>query len=1153
MKKFLLSIILVAFGITIHAQTTYVNINATGANNGTSWADAYTDLHSATYNTTSGEIWVAQGTYKPSRSFTGNIPGSNTQKTFRVVNNIKVYGGFIGSETMLSQRNWKTNITILSGDFGAGSKSYNVVRFDANTNATELDGFTIEGGSATSANATEQLGGAVYMTTNASPIIRNCIFKNNIAQQHGGAIYVLGGSPEFLNCEFKNNSTILFDGGALYISGATSTNIVNCLFNSNIATRYAGCVLIANTTTSFVTNCTFVNNQSSNNSGKTIFHSVTAGSPVMTVSNCIFYANTPTNADEIYTNGGNYHVKNCLSPGLVTDYIAATSQTNNLTGVPFFTDYINNDFTLQCKSPAVNTGNATGLTIPGVDLAGNPRTNNTIDMGAYENNISSIGIEANTTNICQGEAVILRGTCDATGYNWTGGVTNGVAFYPTSTQTYICTGISSSTIDSITIEVANITNESLTGPTTVCSGNIATISLANSSTGASYFLRDNVTDYIVDGPVSGTGSALNFTTNNLTATSTFNVIASSNPIVSTIGGVGVDFDGSNDKITTNYFFPTTSNLSLEAWIYPESSIYGRILSNFGGSTGTASDIVFDNANASQNNGRALRLVVGTSATATVPNVLTLNAWNHVAATFNSGVINLYVNGVSVGTFTVPTTTLLTNGFRSLTIGEDYAQGVNPEYFNGKMDEIRIWNRTLSQMEIAANMNACFTGPQNQLEVYYKMDEGSGTVINDYSGNGRNGTFINNTANNHWITSAHSCNEMLTTPTNTGKALDFDGTNDVVMTTFRMPATSVFTVEGWVFPRSTNFDRLFSNYAFPLNGAIIIDTYNASPNNGRGVRFNVYGTGNALFSVSAPNLLILNAWNHIACTFNNGVMTVYVNGFEVATGTAPFTSIPQIGSSFVFGEDFVTGTAEHLNGKLDEIRFWNKALNQTEITNNMNNCLTGTETDLLAYYNFENGSGSVVSDLTVNQNDGLMQNMDALTDWVAGQFSCETNCSLEMTQTVTVNVITVDKTTTQNSTVVSANQNGASYQWLDCNNAYVALPGEVAQSYNPTVNGSYAVAVTLNGCTDTSACVVFNSISLEKYNRGSFGMFPNPTSGTVTIDTKEKIEAVYIYNLIGALVQTETGDSFSVEQLPVGIYLVKIKTTNGAGTLRLIKE
>ena len=157
MKKTLLSILFIVLVASINAQITYVNANATGANNGTSWADAYTDLHSATFNTTSGEIWVAAGTYTPSKTFTGNTPGNNRQKTFRIQYNVQVYGGFNGTETMLSQRNWETNVTTLSANVGGGLFAYNIVRMDGNTSSTILDGFTISQGQA--GGTTELYGG----------------------------------------------------------------------------------------------------------------------------------------------------------------------------------------------------------------------------------------------------------------------------------------------------------------------------------------------------------------------------------------------------------------------------------------------------------------------------------------------------------------------------------------------------------------------------------------------------------------------------------------------------------------------------------------------------------------------------------------------------------------------------------------------------------------------------------------------------------------------------------------------------------------------------------------------------------------------------------------------------------------------------------
>jgi hypothetical protein len=103
----------------------YVNANATGLNDGSSWANAYTNLQNAIANTQAGnEIWVAAATYKPTT-------GSDRNATFNLKNNVSIYGGFIGNETSRDQRNWERNLTTLSGDVGvSGSNldnSYHVV------------------------------------------------------------------------------------------------------------------------------------------------------------------------------------------------------------------------------------------------------------------------------------------------------------------------------------------------------------------------------------------------------------------------------------------------------------------------------------------------------------------------------------------------------------------------------------------------------------------------------------------------------------------------------------------------------------------------------------------------------------------------------------------------------------------------------------------------------------------------------------------------------------------------------------------------------------------------------------------------------------------------------------------------------------------
>ena len=93
----------------------YVDADATGADDGSSWTDAHTDLQDALAAAGSGdEVWVAEGTYYPTSTSTRTF-------SFHLETGVAVYGGFDGTETQLSQRDWETNVTVLSGAIGAGA------------------------------------------------------------------------------------------------------------------------------------------------------------------------------------------------------------------------------------------------------------------------------------------------------------------------------------------------------------------------------------------------------------------------------------------------------------------------------------------------------------------------------------------------------------------------------------------------------------------------------------------------------------------------------------------------------------------------------------------------------------------------------------------------------------------------------------------------------------------------------------------------------------------------------------------------------------------------------------------------------------------------------------------------------------------------
>jgi hypothetical protein len=84
-------------------------------------------------------------------------------------------------------------------------------------------------------------------------------------------------------------------------------------------------------------------------------------------------------------------------------------------------------------------------------------------------------------------------------------------------------------------------------------------------------------------------------------------------------------------------------------------------------------------------------------------------------------------------------------------------------------------------------------------------------------------------------------------------------------------------------------------------------------------------------------------------------------------------------------------------------------------------------------------------------------------------------------------------------LLTANQNSASYQWLDCNAANTPVFGETGQSFDVQINGSYAVAVSMNGCADTSSCTTISFIGIhELSNIAAFSVYPNPAPGQVII-------------------------------------------------------
>lgn len=216
------------------------------------------------------------------------------------------------------------------------------------------------------------------------------------------------------------------------------------------------------------------------------------------------------------------------------------------------------------------------------------------------------------------------------------------------------------------------------------------------------------------------------------------------------------------------------------------------------------------------------------------------------------------------------------------------------------------------------------------------------------------------------------------------SLDFDGSNDrvIIPDDPSLSFTTQMTIQAWIYPEKTTYSRLISNYigsGASTTGEFILDTYNGSAINGRGLRFETIN--NNVLGISVPNVLTLNSWNHVTVTFDNGNIKLFVNGIVVGSTTIATTNLGIGGKNIILGEDRNDNFPENFDGRMDEVRFWNIALSESEIANSFNSILSGDETGLVAYYDFEDGIGStIISDRTINGNDGSLDNMDPNTDW-----------------------------------------------------------------------------------------------------------------------------------------------------------------------------
>lgn len=364
--------------------------------------------------------------------------------------------------------------------------------------------------------------------------------------------------------------------------------------------------------------------------------------------------------------------------------------------------------------------------------------------------------------------------------------------------------------------------------------------------------------------------------------------------------------------------------------------------------------------------------------------LTGSTWYHVAITYDSSKqVKIYLNGVldKSGTFTKS----LPQVAVQMTMGTESATGFGTTYFQGTLDEVKIYNYALTQNEVkteynhgsslvlgalsdnssyqkqAANQEYCIPGDTTSCVSpvgEWKLEEGSGITVNS-TGTGTNitGTLTNSPT---WTTGKY------------GKAVNFDGVNDYI--TMGDPSNgsldpqgNPFSLSAWVKTTDTG-------------GFILSKQYGANTNGDYGMYVNGNGTVTCGISQSSSqrnsrtsSASINNGnWNHVFCNFTAYTVSpdIYINGV-LSNGTfdGPMTVAPGNSTqSFVIGNGEIARVGDStyaLRAQIDEVRYYNYARSAAQVAWDYNR---GAPVGL---WRFDECQGLTAYDSSGNGNDGTI--------------------------------------------------------------------------------------------------------------------------------------------------------------------------------------
>lgn len=635
----------------------------------------------------------------------------------------------------------------------------------------------------------------------------------------------------------------------------------------------------------------------------------------------------------------------------------------------------------------------------------------------------------------------------------------------------------------------------------------------------------------------------------------------------------LNFDGTDDYVQTTYAGLSGSNArTVEAWIRttvvssPTDGGVQQIITDWGTFV-TGGRFTF---NLLWSN--AIRIEVGGSG---LSGTIAVNdgAWHHVACVYDPlDLINpyaLYVDGVLDIEGDIPTDINTVLG-TDLRIGKRID---NARYFDGDIDEVRVWDFARTQDELIAEMNNEYCAIPDGLVVYYKFNHGIAgdsnpgvVLLEDFAGEAFDGELINfalSGPSSNWIEGV-DLTSIITSEITAATCLAYtvpsgDETyfiSGVYMDTLTsvFGCDSILTIDvslGFALGEMT--ETACESFTVPsgdesyITSGVYMDTLSAIGGCDSIITINLTVNYDSEISIEEE-----------ACgEYESPSGVIY---FESGLYMDTISTVEGCDSIITIDLEIVDATTASMTVDACNYYVAPSGFNYTEsgividVIENEAGCDSIITIDLTIHEDTESIIDvTACGSYTVPSGDETYYESGEYEDLIITEYGCDSALTINLTiEELDVSVTNIDPT-------LMANLIGATYQWVDCDADYGEIPGANEQDFVPEENGNFAVIITDGECIDTSDCYSILTARIQINDLITLSFFPNPTNGLITLQMPENEEALLIEVMTshGRIIQSVTNEDKQLVQLSIegvaGIYFVSVITESHQYLLKVHKK